>query len=338
MPELMFKERVSGFGEKIFNNPLTQVNSNGQRYRTTRMELPSWVDRDVMTEGVDEVASTSFDVSVERISERRPIDILLDSPKFPDVSKAYDTAQIFDEIQEQAPTGDTEIVDPWIHNSAAADAVLSGWAREYGKNSSLSTDSDDSNWPGVTTSDFNFNGTERGSEVSSQGYATLETPAGSTQVDVETGKTEFTKDSIGAAVVDPGSTSGGQYHGTVAQFKDLAKTPIEDPVRFPTISGEYGNNHHQMPNVINQAPPEKSEGQQVSFNVSADQDQDVRFAFRNPNDYSQTVTENSITVPQGTSEVQFQISATPAVPPVAVEMQDQGGSVQSVESYSMEAQ
>ena len=84
MAEFIFRERVSGVGERLFNNPFTRKTSDGRRYRPTRMELPSWVTRNTMTEGVDNLVS-SIDFNVERISSRRPIDVLLDSPLFTDV-------------------------------------------------------------------------------------------------------------------------------------------------------------------------------------------------------------------------------------------------------------
>jgi len=339
MPEFIFKERVSGVGERLYNNPLTRQAPDGRTYRPTRMRLPNWVDRDIMTEGVDDLASASFDVSIERISEARPLDILLDSPIFPDVSKAFSTEQIIEEVTEEAPIDDTEIIDEWVHNSAANSAILSGWTREYNRNSLASTDSGDAQTSGVAVRDFSFDGSETGSQVVSNGNASVDGPAGEFDVPNGGGKVKFAEDSIGASAVN--STGGYQFDGSVAQYGDLAEIPIEEPIRFPSLySGDRytGGVGFEMPNVLNQAPSEESENQTVSFNMSSNAEQDVRFAFRNPNDYSETVTENTITVPEGTSEVEFQVSAQPAVPPVAVEMQDQGGSVQSVESYSMEAQ
>lgn len=332
MPEFMFTERVRGVGERLYNNPFTRTNTNGTRYRPTRMRLPSWVDRDVMTEGVDEIASTSVDVVINRISEARPLEVLLDSPLFPRISKEYRSQNLIEEFREEAPSDDVEMVD-WMHRSAAEAAVLSGWAAEYNRNSLVNIDSGDPTAPHdlIGVQDFNFDPTE-GRNVASSGSATFRTPDREVSIANDSGQLAFGPDNIGAGAVRA-RAGNYQWNGKVAQFKELAETPIEEPIRFPKLD------NFNMPNVFNQAPPERSEQQKVSFNLSSAQEQDVRFAFRNPNDYTQKVTENTLTVPEGTSQVEFQISATPAVPPVLTEMEALGGgNVQSVESYSMEAQ
>jgi len=333
MVDRIITERVAGAGKVLFNNPLTKLNSNGIRYRPARMRLPSWADYNVMTEGVDDIASTSITLEVERISERRPLATLLDSPLFPRVRKEYRAANLVEDFLDEAPTNDTEIVDEWMHKAAADAAVLSGWATEYNRNSFVEVDSGDPTNPHslIGVDDFSFDH-EVGRQVASRGNARFNTPEGQVEVNNNSGDLLFGPDSIGAGAVDANSGSY-QWNGKVAQFKDIAETPIEEPVRFPKL------NNFSMPNVINQAPKEESEQQKVSFNISSDAQQDVRFAFRNPNDYTETLLDNTMTVPEGTSQVNFEVAAQPAVPPVATEIEPLGdGNVQQMESYSVEAQ
>ena len=47
------------------------------------------------------------------------------------------------------------------------------------------------------------------------------------------------------------------------------------------------------------------------------------------------ISENTFTVPEGTSNVQFNVSSTPAVPPLVAEMKPKSNT-QSVESYTVQ--
>lgn len=326
MAEFIFRERVSGVGERLFNNPFTRETSDGRRYRPTRMELPSWVTRNTMTEGVDNLVS-SIDFSVERISSRRPIDVLLDSPLFPDISKEFRADNLVEEFREMAPSDGVEMVD-WMHQSAAETAVLTGWAEEYNRNSLVNVDAGDPTAPHdlIGVPDINFDPTP-GRQVNGSS-ATMRLPNRNVQIPDGTGQLVVDEDLIGAGSVK--ADKSYQWNGKVAQFRELAKTPIEEPVRFPELS------NFNLPNVFDQAPPGSAEAAKVTFNLSSNTNQDVRIAFRNPNDYTQRVAEQTVNVPEGTSQVEFELASSPEVPPLVTEMEALGGGVQSIESYSLE--
>lgn len=330
MTDRIIEERIRGVGKRLFNNPFTAVNDNGVRYTTARMELPSWVTRDTMTEGVDGVSS-SIDISVERISSARPLSALRNSPLFPDVSKEFRAENLIDEFKQRSPSDGVEIVD-WMHRSAAEAAVLSGWESEYNENSQVTTASGDPTAPHdiIGVSDFNFDPTP-GRNVASSGSATMRTPDGNVEIANNNSKVVFNEDNIGWGGVD--ADDSYQWNGKVAQFKEIAQTPIENSVRFPDFGG------YTIPNIINQAPPDSSSQVEVGLAISSRQQQDMNIAFRDPNDYTRSVAEGTVTVPEGTSNVQFNISSTPEVPPLLTSVQPaNSGSVQSVESYSVEAQ
>jgi hypothetical protein len=332
MPDLIFKERVEGVGDRLFNNPLTRLNNNGVRYRTSRMRLPSWVDYNVMTEGVDDIASASIDLSINRISEARPLEVLRDTRIFNNVSKEFRASNLVEEFQEKAPVDGTEIVGDWMHQGSADKAVIESWAREYGRNSAVDTGSGDPTAPHdlIGVSDFHFD-PEPATDVVSRGRARFNTPNGTVEVPNQDGTAVFNEDNIGVAAAN--AKSGYQWNGTAGQFRELAETPIQESVSFPKLEG------YAVPNVFNQAPNEESEQQKVSFNVSALSEQDVKFAFRNPNDYTEIISENSLTVPEGTSQIEFEMAASPAVPPLVTEMNpSNAGDVQSADSYSIQAQ
>ena len=331
MVDRIIKERIQGVGERLFNNPLTRVNTNGVRYRPTRMRLPSWVDRDTMTEGVDDVSS-SLDFNIERISGTRPVDILKQSPIFEDVRKHFKAAPILEDIKEKAPVDDQEIVG-WMQQSAADSAVMTSWARAYGENSSVEAATGDPRFPAnESTADFSFRG-QRNQELKSSGTATFQTPNGNVSIADKSSKLVADGDTIGwgAAESEP---SGVQWKGTVAQFKDLAETPIENPLPFPEVGSKMGR--QKIPNVLNQAPPGKSEESKISFNVSANGPKDLNIKLRNPNDYNQVLSENTLSVPEGTSKIEFNMTSSPAVPPLATEIAAQGDT-QSIESYTVES-
>lgn len=326
MAEFIFRERVEGVGDRLFNNPFTRTTSDGIRYRPTRMVLPSWVTRKTMTEGVDNLVS-SIDFEVERISSRRPIQNLLNSPLFPDISKEFRSDSLVEEFREKAPSDEVEMVD-WMHQSAADAAVLTGWAREYNRNSLVHVDSGDPTAPHdlIGVQDLNFDPTP-GREVNNS-TATMRTPNREVDIEDGSGKLVADEDLIGAGSVK--ADDSFQWNGKIAQFKELGKTPIEEPVRFPELSG------FNLPNVFDQAPPEGSENARVKFNLSSNSDQQVRIAFRNPNDYTERVAEETVDVPEGTSKVEFEIASSPEVPPLVAEMEAIDGGVQSIESYKIE--
>ena len=328
MVDRIFKERIQGVGDRLFNNPLTRLNSDGIRYRTTRMELPSWVDRDIMTEGVDSF-DTSIDFEINRISSARPVEVLKDSPIFPEIRKEFRARNVIDDIREKAPEDGEEIVG-WMQNTAADAAVLTSWADAYGENSSVDVATGDPTAPHdiIGVSDYNFEPTP-GRSVSSSGSATFRTPDGEVEIANNDSRLVASEDSMGWGSVK--ADDSYQWEGKVAQFKDVAKTPIENPVQFPEVGGGGG----KVPNIINQSPPGSSEQAQVSFNVSANEQKKVDFKFRNPNNYAEVISENTFTVPEGTSNVQFNVSSTPAVPPLVAEMKPKSNT-QSVESYTVQ--
>lgn len=330
MVDRIFKERVRGVGERLFNNPMTRRGGDGIKYRTTRMELPSWVDRTTMTEGVDGFSS-SIDVTIERISEARPLSILEKSPMFPEVSKEFRAPNLIQEFKSRSPNDGVEIVD-WMHESAADAAVLNGWQSEYNKNSQLNVTSGDPTAPHdlIGVGDFNFEPTP-GRDVLDRGFADFNTPDGKVQIPDGEGKVTYGKDNVGWGGVK--ARDSYQWNGKVAQYLDLGKTPIENPVRFPDF-GKF-----TVPNIFNQSPPGKSDQARVSFNLSSIGEQDIDVAFRDPNNYSNPVASNTVTIPEGTSNLEFNLTSNPEVPPLLAEISPRDpGSVQSIESYSIDTQ
>lgn len=330
MADRIIKERISGVGERLYNNPLTRLNNDGVRYRTARMRLPSWVSRDTMTEGVDSV-SASFNVDLERISSVRPLSTLRNSPLYPDVSKEFRAPNLLEEFKERAPADGVEIVE-WMQKSSSEAAVLSGWQSEYNENSNVTTTTGDPTAPHdlIGVGDFNFD-PEPGRNVASRGYANFRTPEGNIQISNEDSKVAYGSDNIGWGGVD--AKNSYQWNGKVAQFKEIGETPIENPVRFPDF-GKYS-----LPNIFNQAPDSPSDQVKVGFSISSRAEQDMDIEFRDPNNYSTPVTNGTVTVPEGTSNVEFNISSSPEVPPLLTSIQpSETGSVQSIESYTVEAQ
>jgi hypothetical protein len=209
---------------------------------------------------------------------------------------------------------------------------MSSWAKAYGQNSSVEFGSGDPTAPHdiIGVSDYTFEPTE-GRNVASRGSATFRTPQGNVEIANKSSKLVAGSDSIGwgSADADPGSY---QWEGKAAQFKDIAQTPIENPVPFP----EVGGSENKVPNIINQAPPDESEQAKVNFNISANDEKRMNFKFRNPNDYTDILSENTLTVPEGTSNIEFNLSTTPSVPPLVTELTPQNDT-QSVESYTVES-
>jgi hypothetical protein len=330
MVEGIIREKALGSSEIKFNLPRTKKLSDGTSYLTSRMQLPQWVETKTLEEQVDDFELATR-LNIERISDARPINILRDSPIFPDVRKEFRVQNVLEDVKQQAPTDGVEVVE-WMQESAAEGSVISGWRSEYGENSSVLTAFGDPTAPHdlIEVPDFNFVPRD-GRDVFSRGEAEIKTPEGSTTIPNKSSRLLPGKDSIGWGGVD--ARNNYQWLGKVAQFKDIARTPIENPVRFPDF-GDYN-----LPNVFNQSPPDESNLANINLNISSNAPEKLNIAFRDPNDYRNILTQNEVDIPEGTSNLNFEVASSERVPPVLAEFQpvNASGAVQSLESYTVTA-
>jgi hypothetical protein len=220
-----------------------------------------------------------------------------------------------------------------MQQSAADCAVMTSWAEAYGQNSSVETGTGDPRFPANEfTGDFSFRG-QSNRELKRTGTATFQTPRGTVEVPDKGSRFVPDGDKLGwgAAESEP---RGVQWKGTVAEFKDLAETPIDNPLPFPEVGSKMGR--QKIPNVVNQLPPEKTEESRISFNVSANGPKDINMKLRNPNNYSDVLAEEPLSIPEGTSRIEFGLTNAPAVPPLATQITAQGDT-QSIESFTVES-
>lgn len=318
-------ELVGEASRSRFNNPFTRMSDNGMGYIPTRMTVPSWTSQSTLERGVSNFSSG--ELTLNRVSDARPLSTLRESPLFPDFRKHFKSEELIEEVREAVPSTNPEIHE-WMQTATAEAAVLNGWASEYGQNSEVRVNTGDPANPGLRVQDISFPSI-RGRDIGNSVTAT--TPVGNYEVAAEGSKTMIGRDFIGWGACS--GASGYQWNGKLAQYVEIASTPIDNTVRFPNVGGGV------LPNFINQAPESSTERARVSFDITSNRRESIDVTFRSPLEYTSVMDESTITVDEGVTNVSFAIASAPEVPPILTQLQPtRGGSdVQSVGNYTVEA-
>jgi len=319
------EELVGEASRSRFNNPFTRMSDDGLGYNPTRMAVPSWSDQSALDRSIS--SFTSGELSLNRVSDARPLSVLRQSPLFPDFSKHFKSDELMDEVREAIPSSNPEIRE-WMQTSTAEAAVLDGWASEYGQNSEVSVNTGDPANPGLRVQDMSFPSIQ-GRNIGDSVTAT--TPAGDYQVAAEGSKLMIGDDFIGWGACS--NARGYQWNGKLAQYVEIASTPIDNTVRFPNVGGGV------LPNFFNQAPETSTERARVSFEITSNGREDIDVTFRSPVEYTSIMDESSITVDDGVTDVSFAIASTPEVPPILTQLQptSTNSDVQAISNYTVEA-
>jgi len=325
MPGRIITERLSGGSVVKYNNPFTRMPENGLGYKPTRMAVPSWSDQSSLDRSIS--SFTSGELSLNRVSDSRPLSVLRQSPLFPDFSKQFKSDELMEEVKEAIPSSNPEIRE-WMQTSTAEAAVLDGWASEYGENSEVRVNTGDPANPGLRVQDMSFPSI-RGRDIGNSVTAT--TPVGNYQVPAEGSKLMVGDDFIGWGACS--NARGYQWNGKLAQYVEIASTPVDNTVRFPNVGGGV------LPNFFNQVPETSTERAKVSFEITSNGREDVDVIFRSPVEYTSIMDESSITVDGGVTNVSFVIASTPEVPPILTQLQptSTNSDVQAVSNYTVEA-
>ena len=284
------------------------------RYHPTQLPLARWVTPRVMTEGVrnfsfgrPEIRLITPEFDIRRIA----IEV---SPIFPQLGKVLATEDAVPRLREMAPVDRTEVVE-WMHDSAAALAVMSAREVEYNKHSQVETRSGDAFIPGVRLSSLAF---ERVSGYTywSRGYARAFTPVGTINVPRMSLTPIIGRDFLGWAFAGPQWSI--QWTGVLAELKRLADR-ITSPVGFPNLWGRVA------PFWVLQQPNRETRRAEVVMVIDSDRPQRMRITFRDPNNYTRVIDAGEIDVPRGRTEIRFVVASYPAVPPVVNEMRPEDG-------------
>jgi len=279
------------------------------RYHPTQIPLARWASPRIMTEGVRNFSFGRPEIRlITEVFDLRRIGIEV-SPVFPRLGKVLATEEAAERLRQEAPVDRTEIVE-WMHDSAAALAVMSAREVEYNRHSQVETRSGDAYIPGVRLTSLSFERVS-GYEYWSRGFARAFTPVGTINVPRMSLVPIVGRDFLGWAFAGPQSWI--QWTGVLAELKRLASR-VTSPVGFPNLWGRV------PPLWLLQQPGREAQRAEVVMVIDSDRDQRLRIAFRDPNDYTRVIDAGEIDVPRGRSEVRFVVASYPAVPPVVNEV------------------
>jgi len=258
----------------------------------------------------------SITVRLQSVNLRRPeFDIkkgLMRPSLFPWAPVEVDSSKAMGSVAEVAPLAH-DVVE-WMHVATSDLIVFNAMEDEYNRlGSELISSSGDAYIPGVRCGDLRGESVS-GYTVRSRGYGTVITPEGSFNVPIR-GKTTFAKGSViaWAAIPDPGT--GCQWVLTLLQWRDLARAPVRDRVRFGSSHGLVAPNFFLIPQTV--APVRT-----LRIGITSDKSQKILIRGRGTKgSYERVLFEDSFEVDAGESEVVYNVLSFPSVPAFTLEIQ-----------------
>ncbi|MEM0261759.1 MAG: hypothetical protein QXN17_03795 [Nitrososphaerota archaeon] len=237
---------------------------------------------------------------------------LMKSSLLPWVPVSIDSTIVREEIMSEVPIDGTEVVE-WMLYCASDNAVFDGMASEYNRlGSELVSGSGDAYIPGVQVGSLRGISVN-GSVVMSKGYGEVYTPRGSFRIPVG-GKATFAMGDILAwgAIPYCGTV---QWSLTLLQWKDLAKAPVKNRVRFAASNGLVAPNFFTIPQTF-------SPIRTLRIGLTSDKQQKVVIKGRgNKGSFENILFEDSFEVDAGESEVIYNVIGFPFVSSFTLELQ-----------------
>ncbi|MEM1690494.1 MAG: hypothetical protein QXG48_02780 [Thermofilaceae archaeon] len=258
----------------------------------------------------------SISVSLQSVSlKRAEFDLkrgLMTPSLFPWAPIEIDSSKAMSRVAEVAPLAH-DVVE-WMHVATSDLIVFNAMEEEYNRlGSELISASGDGYIPGVRCGDIRAESVS-GYTVRSRGYGTVVTPEGTFNVPVG-GKATFAKGSVlaWAALPDPGT--GCQWVVTLLQWRDLAKAPVRDRVRFGSSRGLVAPNFFLIPRTV--APVRT-----LRIGITSDKPQEILIRGRGTKgSYERILFEDSFEVDAGESEVVYNVFSLPSVSAFTLELQ-----------------
>lgn len=237
-------------------------------------------------------------------------------------------AEARDRIAAEAPVDGREVVD-WMHDCAAANAVLFGAMEEYDRlGSTLLATSNDPYIPGCAlSSDFKFRG-ETAGLVDSRGYSVVMTPVGTFNVPNESCITIAKGNFLGWTA---GTGIRGrivQWVGTLMRWVELASKPVEERVRCANIAGLVAPQFFNIPAPL--ALPVNS----TTVVVTSDKPQTVLLRGRSPTDYASVMFDFKQDIPAGQTSILYRVIGLPRTTAHVLEVQPEKGTATVIDSIS----
>lgn len=241
--------------------------------------------------------------------------------ELPDIPKVYTYEEALSWARANIPVDGVEIVS-WMHECYAANQVLWAFEEEYRRSGSeVRSGCSDAYIPGLRVEDLSF-ARIPGSTVAAQGYAPGY--ARGTRIDVPGpfGKAlMLLRDLFGFGVV--GRCYSYQWNGALAQFTDLATTPIREPIRVP----RFWNMNTYLPFIASPGPVPVSF---LTLRISVSGPCRVRLLRHDVGDYTRYEVFDELSLDAGETEVTYSCMGVPTAPRFVVTLApiDDGPTVQ----------
>jgi hypothetical protein len=228
------------------------------------------------------------------------------------VRSVVDSSLAREQVASEVPVDGVEVV-AWMHYAASDNAVFEAMAEEYNRlGSQLISGSGDAYIPGVRVGDLRGESVS-GSVVTSRGYGVVVTPYGSFSVPVRGKTTIAVRDLLAwAAVPWCGSV---QWTLTLLQWRELAKVPVRERVRFGSSNGLTA------PNFFSVTPKAPVPLLTLRIGLTSDRDQEVVIRGRGvKGSYHRILFEDRFSVESGSSEVVYNVIGVPYVQSFTLEL------------------
>jgi hypothetical protein len=241
---------------------------------------------------------------------------LLQSKLLPWAPVAVDSSRLYESVRREAPADGVEVVE-WMIYSASDNAVFTAWEDEYSRaGSRVATGSGDAYIPGVRVEDVRGESV-RGSVVAERGYGVVVTPAGGFRVPAR-GKALIASGDVLAWASIP-YVSFVQWVLTLVRWLELAKVPIRERVRFPASHGLVAPNMFHVPATL-------SPVRLFRVGLTSSRRQVVAVKGRGTRgSYEKVLFTAEVEVPEGESEVIFNVLGVPFVQAFTLEIQPEDG-------------
>ena len=237
-------------------------------------------------------------------------------------------AEARERIAAEAPVDGVEIVD-WMHECAAANAVLFGVMEEYDRLSSrLLATSSDPYIPGVAlSSDFKFR-SDLARTVDRRGYSVVMTPVGTFNVPEEGCITLAKGNFLGWAAGTRIRGAYMQWKGTLMRWLELASKPVKERVRCANIDGLVAPQFFSIPGPL--ALPVN----RTTVVVTSNKPQTVLLRGRSPTEYGTLMFDLKQDIPAGQSSILYRVLGLPRATAHVLEVQPQKGTATVIDSIS----
>jgi len=237
-------------------------------------------------------------------------------------------AEVRNVIAAEAPIDGSEVVD-WMHDCAAANAVLFGAMEEYDRlRSKLLATSGDPYIPGTAlSSDFKFR-SEKAEVVDARGYSVVMTPVGTFNVPEEGCITIAERDFLGWVA---GTGIRGrivQWKGTLMRWVELASKTVTERVRCVNINGLVA------PQFFNIPAPLALPVNRTTVVVTSDKPQTLLLRGRSPANYGTVMFDFKQEIPAGQTSILYRVFGLPRATAHVLEIQPEHGTATVVDSIT----